>query len=318
MAVPHPDQIRDAWSRVLLPSAPSGNAAERFRWLTLLEGLPLIAAGQIPDETNGPLTLSRLLAQALTQEQAATWQVDSPGAGRPFLCELARRSLALGHLSSAHPDEDPVLHPLHSRVDPACADVPLATARAVTAIELHHARLLALVIARQLRWRLAEIDAGRPAPLRPWLAPFLADLVAQCLLVRAFLGCKTNTEHEETQWFMRRLVALYEEERAAGNFAWPPGPLVACCALGLLFRRPREAALITELKDRVQGWPGWGDANLWPIPLPGGGFTDLTRRLTEAMVAAVGAADRWLWRRPALERLLEGCWPPLLSFCVPG
>jgi hypothetical protein len=319
MPAPHPDQIRDAWRRALLPASPAGDVPDRARWLgLLLEGLPLIAAGQVQDETNGTLTLARLITRALTHDQAATWQIDVTGTARPFLCELARRSLGLGHLSGAHPDEDPVLHPQHAGFDLLCVDAPLALARAVTAIELHHAGLLAIVVARHLQWRIRETGAGRSVPLRPGLAPLLEDLTAQCLLVSAFLGCTNNAEHDETEWLLRRLVMLYEEERNAGKAEWPAGPLVACAALGLLLRRPREATLVTEFKDRVLGWLGWRDVSAWPTRLPAADLAGLMTRVTERVAGAIGASYRWLWPRPALARLLEECWPPLLSFCVPG
>jgi hypothetical protein len=183
---------------------------------------------------------------------------------------------------------------------------------------LHQAQLLATVLARHLQWRVRETDAGRPAPLRPWLTPFLQDLAAQSLLIRAFLTCRTNPGQDETQWLLRRLIELYEADRDSEKAPWPAGPLAGCCALGLLLRRPREAVLIAEFKDRIASWPGWRDADHWPTPLPGTDVADLMRRVTERVAAAVGAADRRLWPRAGLERLLEGCWPPLLSFCVPG
>jgi hypothetical protein len=266
----------------------------------------LTDAGRVRDSSDGELTLRQLTARALARAET-TVVAD----GRPFLVELARRVLALGHLDATHPDEDALLNPRRSKVDPDCADEALAVARAVTAVELQHAGLLATVVARHLLWRTREQEAGRPAPLLPWL---LEDPTAQCLLLRAIVASKTDADYEESQWLLRRLVALYEEERErapAGPF-WPAGPLAACCALGLLLKRPREAPLVTEFRARVESWPGWRDADAWPTRFPG---PDLAAQLTERVAAAFGAADRKLWPRAALEHLLEGCWPPLLSFC---
>jgi hypothetical protein len=300
VSAPTAEEIRTAWALAVAADA----AGDRTRHLgILLNGLAAIAAGRVHDET-GPLTLARVVAVTEAHEGATDWQVEQ----RPFLAELARRVLALGHLDADYPDEDLLLNPRRTRIDPDCADAPLAFARAVTALELQSAELLAAVVARHLAWRAREEDAGRPQPVLPWLGPLLEDPAAQCLLVGALAG----GERAERVRLWRRLVAAYEAARAAGG--WPAGPLAACCALGLLLRRPREAALVAEFKQRVTDWPGWQDEDAWPTRHPGADLNELQVRLTERAADAIGVAGRKLWPRAALEPLLEGRWPALLSF----
>jgi hypothetical protein len=238
-------------------------------------------------------------------EPAAGWQAEVAAGSperRPFLAELARRVLALGFLREGYADEDPLLNPIHTRIDPDCADGPLALARAVTAVELHDADLLSVVVGRHLGCR------GREEVLA-WLGPLLEDTAAQCLLVAALAGGRA-----ETRGLFRRLVGSYEDCRGQEGAAapgWPAGPLAACCALGLLLRRPREARLLAEFKDSVEDWPGWQDEDAWPTRHPG---ADLKVRLTERAAAALGVGERRLWPRAAVAAVLESCWPPLLSF----
>jgi hypothetical protein len=305
-SAPTAEEIRGARALAFAPPADADAAGDHARQLgILLDGLVIIAAGRVHDEAGQPLTLARVIAQAAAHEPAAGWQVER----RPFLAELARRVLALGLLDADYPDEDLLLNPRRTRIDPDCADAPLAFARAVTALELQSAELLAAVVARHLEWRAREDGAGRPQPALPWLGPLLEDLAAQCLLVGALAG----GERAERLSLWRRFAAAYEAARAAEG--WPAGPLAACCALGLLLRRPREGALVAEFRQRVADWPGWQDEDAWPTRHPGASLSELQARLTEQAADALGVAERKLWPRAALAPLLEGSWPALLSFC---
>src|SRR5262245_16708804 len=93
-AVP-PEQVRLAWRELFAPPPETGEppADPAPRAAVLLEGLPLIAAGQV-DADGQPLTLRQVTAQLLGHEPAAGWQAPD---GRPYLTDLARRALALGH-----------------------------------------------------------------------------------------------------------------------------------------------------------------------------------------------------------------------------
>jgi hypothetical protein len=267
----------------------------------------VIATGSVHDETGAALTLERVVDLALADEGMARRQVD----GRPFLVELARRVLSLGHLG----DGGRLLDPRLSEVDPDCGDGPLALARALTAVELLDAGLLTAVVARRCAWSERATDAAPPTSLSPWLAVLLQDVTAQCLLVGAFVAPPPGACEMDITRLLRRLIALHED---ANLPEVPSGPLPACFTLGALLRRPREAQRVREFKDRVQGWRGWQDLDQWPTRPPGGGLGGLMERLTERVAEAVGAAARKPWPRAGLARHLEGCWPPLLSFCVPG
>jgi hypothetical protein len=303
LSTPKPDQIRAAWARVFAaPHVKDGLLG------ILLDGLPLIAAGRVCDDTGQAMTLARVADRAAAHEPAADWQAE----GRPFLAELARRVLALGHLQEPDPEADSLLCPQLSHIDPDCADAPLALARAVTAVELHHGSLLATVVARHLRWRTR---LPTPEPLLPWLAPLLEDEVAQCLLTASLAGGEPG--RGDATELSRILVAVYGESRdRTGGLppGWPAGPLTSCCALGLLLRRPREAVLLAEFRSQVEGWPGWQDEDRWPTRHPGTDLNDLKNRLTERIGAALGVGQRKPWPRAALAARIETSWPPLLSF----
>ena len=300
------EQIRAAWALTFAQPLDANSPDKGARRLgTLLDGLALIAAGRVYDGPDQPLTLVRVVTQAAAYPPAADWQIER----RPFLAELARRVLALGHVHAACPDEDSLLNPRQACIDPDCADAPLAFARAVTAVELQSAELLAVVVARHLEWRAREEAAGRPQPALRWLGPLLDDLTAQCLLVAALAA----SERAAARTLWRRLVAAYES--SAEPTHWPAGPLTACCALGLLLRRPREATLVEEFRKRVADWSGWQDEDAWPTRHACASLGELQTRLTERAAAALGVAERKLWPRTALAPLLEGCWPALLSFC---
>jgi hypothetical protein len=317
---PTPEQVRAAWALLFAqPDADTGPAEERARRLgTLLNGVSLIAAGRVRDRAGHPLTLGRLLTEAAGHEAAADWQAEV-GLGvaaerRPFLPELARRVLALGHLDATYPDDDPLVNPRRTRIDPGCADAPLAFARAVTAVELHNAELLAAVVTRHLEGRAREGEEGGP-PVMTWLGPLLEDLTAQCLLV----GALAAGDRDEGKALWRRLVAVYEPCRRQTEAApdWPAGPLTTCCALGLLLRAPRAESLLAEFKKRARDWPGWQGEDAWPTRHPGADLGELQTRLTERAAAALGVAGRKLWPRAALAASLEGCWPALRTFCFP-
>jgi hypothetical protein len=311
---PAAEQVLHAWRQTFEPPA-----ADHARALgVLLDGLPLFAAGCVRDD-NREVTLREVVERALAHEPAQGWRVSGTTAeGRPFLPELGRRALALGHPRPVRadecPDEDPLLHPHRNRLDPHCADALLAFARALAAVEMQSSGLLAVVAARHLHWRKRETEHGRPQPVMDWLGPLLEEACAQCLLVSALVAGKAGPEQAEVTRLVRQLIAAYDECRAAAT-PWPAGPLTACCALGLLMRCPRDAALVREFKERVRAWPGWDDEDAWPTRLPGAGLEDVKVRLTERVAACLGVADRRLWPRRGLEPLLEGCWPPLLSFC---
>jgi hypothetical protein len=315
---PTPEQIRAAWTSLFAQPAGSDPVEERGRTLgTLLDGIALVAAGRVTDAAGQALTLGRVVAEASALAAAADWQAEVVRGGaverRPFLAELARRVLALGHLDAAYPDDDGLLNPRRTRIDPDCADAPLAFARAVTAVELHSAELLAAVVARHLAW-CARAE-GRPQAAMPWLGPLLEDLAVQCLLV----GALAAGDREEGKALFRRLVAVYEQCRPQPEAApdWPAGPLSTCCALGLLLRTPREPRLLAEFRQSAEGWPGWQDEDVWPTRHPGADLGELKSRLTERAAAALGAAEHKLWPREALAPLLEGCWPALRTFCFP-
>jgi hypothetical protein len=317
---PTPEQVRAAWALLFAqPSADTGPADERSHRLgTLLGGLSLIAAGRVHDGAGRPLTLGRLVTVAADYEAAADWQAKVlrgvTAERRPFLPELARRVLALGHLDAPDPEDAPLLNPRRTRIDPGCADAPLAFARAVTAVELHSAELLAAVVTRHLEGRARESEEGWP-PVMSWLGPLLEDLTAQCLLV----GALAAGDRDEGKALWRRLVAVYERCRQQPEAGpdWPAGPLTTCCALGALLRTPREASLLAEFKKRAQDWPGWQDEDAWPARHPGADLGELQTRLTERAAAALGVAGRKLWPRAALAASLEGCWPALRTFCFP-
>ncbi|MCI0460478.1 MAG: hypothetical protein L0Z62_26285 [Gemmataceae bacterium] len=294
-----PEQVRLAWQHLFSqPMAP-----DHGRWLgLLLDGLPLIAAGRVA-ENGRALPLVSVVTTLSAHEPAATWQTPD---GRPFLVELARRILALGCLDSAYPQEDPLLNPMRTHIDPVCADPELAFARAVGAVELQNAHLLGTVVARHLARRTGEGEA-----LRGWIEPLLDDGTAQCLLTGALAQGWTGPGQEEAAWLWRGLLRQYEE----APMAWPAGPLTTACALGRLLSRPTEACLVSELRDHVTGWPGWQDESAWPTRHPGETLAELQALLTERAALALGVADRKLWPRAGLEPLLAGCWAPLLSFC---
>jgi hypothetical protein len=259
------------------------------------------------------------MAEAAVHEATADWQAEvvrgEATLRRPFLPELTRRVLALGHRGATYPDDDPLLNPRRTRIDPDCADAPLAFARAVTAVELQSAELLAVVVARHLAWRAREGEEGRPEPPMPWLGPLLEDLTAQCLLVGALAA--GNGDEVKALW--RRLLAAHEQCRQQPEAApdWPAGPLTACCALAALLRAPRDPGLLAEFKRRVEDWPGWQDEDVWPTRYPGADLGELKTRLTERAAAALGVAERKPWPRAALAAVLEGCWPALRTFCFP-
>jgi hypothetical protein len=305
---PTPEQVRQAWRQAFAEPAADG---DRQRDLgVLLDGLPMIASGRVQDGGR-ELTVGDVVEKAAAHAPAVGWRARE----RPFLAELARRALALGLPRGPNADEDPLVHPHRALIDPQAADAALAFARATVAVELQSSGLLAVVVARHLAWRAREGEAGRRQPALPWLAPLLEDCLAQCLLVSALAGEKAGPEAAEVTWLLRQLMLLYAECHRE-NTAWPAGPLAACCALGVLLHRPREAGLVKDFKERVKGWNGWGDEDAWPTRLPGAGLDDVKARLTEHIAAAVGAANRRVWMRRALEQALEGCWPPLLSFCL--
>ena len=323
--MPTSEQIRLAWTVLAQPDTVDGTPAEeRARHLGhLLAGLVSIAAGHVRDEAGQELSLVRVVRQATAHSSAGDWQADvvHDGAvtGRPFLPELARRALALGYLDGPYADEDLLLNPRSTRIDPACADAALAFARAVTAIELQNADLLAAVVVRHL-----ETRAGHTGPPMTWAGPLLEDTTAQSLLV----GALAAGDRAEGKRLFRLLVADYERSRQQAEEApnWPAGPLTGCCALGLLLRHPREAALLTEFKQRIADWSGWQDANAWPTRYPANNLDELKARLTDRAAQALGVGERKLWPRGALTQALEGCWPALLSFsftlaaagCSPG
>jgi hypothetical protein len=316
VSAPSPEQVCAAWAEAF---APPHEGHER-RLGTLLDGLPLIAAGRVHDEAGQALTLAQVAERAADHEPAARWEAEvRRGAERrPFLAELARRVLALGHLREPYPEEDHLLCPRRTRIDPACADAPLALARAVTAVELQQAELLAEVTARHLRW---HAHAGGQEPALPWLGALLQDDTAQCLLVTALAAGQPGPDGHEAKELFRLLVAHYEacRERAGGSPPeWPAGPLTAGCALGLLLRRPREAALLAEFRGHVEGWPGWQDEGRWPTRHPGTDLADLKARLTDRAAAALGLGQRKPWPRAALAAQVETCWPPLLAFGSPA
>src|SRR5262249_31987311 len=159
-------------------------------------GLPLVAAGQVEDDGQ-PLTLGQVVGRAVAHEPSAGWQAPD---GRPFLVELARRALALGHGDT----EAELRDPRRSRIDPDSADPGLAFARAVTAVECHNSGLLATVVARHLRG--SDGDAAEGQAGSAWLGPLLEDRTAQCLLV-AVLGGDDGAD------LFRSLVSCYEQAR---------------------------------------------------------------------------------------------------------
>jgi hypothetical protein len=319
---PTPGQVRVAWTLLLAQAAAPDTVAEeeRARCLgILLDGLSLIAAGRVCDEAGQALTLGRVMAEAAARDAAADWQAEvirvGPVERRPFLPELARRVLALGHRGATYPDDDPLLNPRCTRIDPDCADAPLAFARAVAAIEMQSAELLAAIVARHLEWRAHETEQGRPVPVMPWLGPLLEDLTAQCLLV----GALAAGDHDEGKALWRRLIAAHAQARQqpASGLDWPAGPLTTCCTLGLLLHTPHEPSRLAEFKQSAEDWPGWYDEDAWPTRHAGADLTELKARLTERAAAALGVAERKLWPRATLAALLEGCWPALLTFCFP-
>lgn len=292
---PTPETIRSAWQQVrALPEGEPG--PDRARCLdVLLDGLPLVADGKV--EADG---------QALSLAQIPA---------RAAIPELARRLLALGWLDGPYPSESSLLHPHRAAIDPTCTDPSLAFARAVTAVELHDAALLAVVVGRHLGTRPAEAANGRS--VLDWLRPLLEDDIAQCLLTAALAGTTGGCECGELTVLARGLVREYEEARERQSVAadWPAGPLTACCALGALFRRPGEVALLAEFRDHVEVWAGWRDADAWATRPPVGGPGDVQARVTERLATALGVGGRRLWPRGRVAPALEGCWPPLLSFC---
>jgi hypothetical protein len=310
------EQVCAAWAAAF---APPSEGHERQLGI-LLDGLPLIAAGRVQDEARQALTLDRVTERAAEHEPAAHWEAEvRHGAERrPFLAELARRVLVLGHLREPYPEEDRLLCPRRTRIDPACADAPLALARAVTAVELQQAGLLAEVTSRHLLW---QAQAGERGSVLPLLGVLPRDETAQCLLVTALATGQPGTDGHEAKELFRLLVAHYEtcRERAEGPPPeWPAGPLSACCALGLLFRRPRAATLLAEFRGHVEGWPGWQDESWWPTRPAATGLADLKARLTDRAAAALGLGQRKPWPRAALAAQVETCWPPLLAFCSPA
>src|SRR5262249_11160697 len=128
LPTPSPAQVRGAWLRTFaLPARQSAEpSGERERQLgVLLDGLPLVAASRVADETGHPLTLGSLVDRLASHEPATGWQAEVAAGSperRPFLAELARRVLTLGFLCEGYTDEDPLLNPQHSRIDPDCAD----------------------------------------------------------------------------------------------------------------------------------------------------------------------------------------------------
>jgi hypothetical protein len=316
VSAPTPDQVRAAWAEAFAPPT----AGHERRLSILLDGLPQIAAGRVPDEAGHPLTLTRVTERAAGHEPAAGWQVEvRPGAERRlFLAELARRVLALGHVQGPYPEEDHLLCPRRTRFDPACADAPLALARAVTAVELQQAEILAEVVTRHLGW---HTRAGAREPVLPWLGLLLQDETAQCLLVTALATGQPGPNDDEAKPLFRLLVRQYEacrERAGAAPPQWPAGPLPGCCALGLLLRRPREPALLAEFRGHVEGWAGWQDEGRWPTRHPGTDLADLKARLTDRAAAALGVGQRKPWPRAALAAQVEACWPPLLAFGFPA
>jgi hypothetical protein len=319
---PTPGQVRVAWTLLLAQAAAPDTvtAEERTRHLgTLLEGLPVIAAGRVDDGAGRMLTLARVLTEAAANKAAADWQAevvhDGAALRRPFLPELARRVLALGHRDATYPDDDPLLNPRRSHIDPDCADAPLTFARAVTAVELQSAELLAAVIARHLTWRARTTEQGQPEPVMTWPGPLLEDLTAQCLLVSTL----ADGDGDEGKTLWRRLSAAYAGARrqTAAEPDWPAGPLAACRALGLLLQAPHEPSLMAAFKQSVESWPGWQEEDAWPTRHPGADLDELKTRLTEGAAEALGVAQRKLWPRAALVPVLDGCWPALRTFCFP-
>ncbi len=297
---PSPEQVQAAWGRAF-------DAPDDGRQLgTLLDGLTLIAAGRVRDGSGSALTVEQVTKGAADHAPAAGWQVGH----RPFLAELARRVLALGRLRQSCPEEDPLLCPRRARIDPACADAPLALARAVTAVELQHAGLLAEVVTRHLR-------ATGAKPVLPWLGVLLADEAAQCLLVTALATGQPGRDGDDAKDLFRRLVAQYAacRDRAEGPPPeWPAGPLAAACALGLLLSRPRELTALTEFRRQVERWTGWHDERHWPTRPPGDDLADLQARLTDRAALALGLGQRKPWPRAALAARVGDCWPPLLAY----
>src|SRR4051794_26415085 len=93
MSPAHADAILTAWRGSLEALAGTESPGDLPAQLAcLLQGLPAIAAGGVRAETGEVLTLARVIDGALAADWAGR-QVE----GRPFLLELARRALALGH-----------------------------------------------------------------------------------------------------------------------------------------------------------------------------------------------------------------------------
>src|SRR5262245_16403650 len=83
---PPPAQVHVAWLRTFaLPARPDAEPAdERERHLgVLLDGLALVAAGRVPDETGQALELGRVVDRLTAHETAAGWHAElGEAAGR--------------------------------------------------------------------------------------------------------------------------------------------------------------------------------------------------------------------------------------------
>ena len=299
------------------PAVPRQGEEAELR--VFLDGLPVRAAGPA-----GALSQSIVVLLGLPRLETSGWRVRLPGVAAdapavPFLPELARRLLAIGHvLKPGSPCEDPLLSPLlKDAIDAHCEQEALATARTVAALELESVAVLACVIGRRLAFLATSVPGAWPASGWNWLAPLLHDGRLQCLLCAALVeGSSPTQAHGRRLW--PHLISLYHAS-ARTQQPWPGGPLAACCALGLALSRPHEIEWLRDLAGRVADWNGWQQEDAWPVWWPGADLTDLKRRLTEGALVALDLAGGKRWRLDHLKRQgldPQVIWPPLGRFCT--
>lgn len=224
----------------------------------------------------------------------------SDGSFSSQACAVACELLTKGYASG--PSDDELWpRPDGGGIDPDCENEPLASARAIVAIEIRRATLLTEIVTKRLAF-LRE----NPKKAGVWLDPILRDEAGQCLLTVGLLAGS-----EAGDWAAR--LGLFRDMLAIEHEAWHSGPLGTLRRLGVLLR-DKDASSI-EAFALMKVWPGWSADHLWPIRLPGDGLKVLTMRATDFVADALTLGEAKLWKRGSAIEAAVAVWPPLDGFC---